>query len=265
MFLKTKADQSEGSNSSDIVDAWVYSNGLLVGLFELPTTVPILAAGTTEITILPGIKKNGLNNTRITYPFYTAYEKSVDLIPGVVDTLAIEVEYRDITQFVWLEDFEDGSVSLEKSGSFTSVDSIIVTMDSAEVFEFDGLQNTATGKIELDTGFQIFENSSLQLYDLPRSGQEIYLEFDFKSDREFVVGIYPVSGTVLSGVPIVNFFSTVDETNTAQWKKAYVSLKEDVNDPNFAGLKFKVFFYMQGNSATEKSTLFLDNIKLIHF
>ena len=49
-----------------------------------------------------------------------------------------------------------------------------------------------------------------------------------------------------------------------QWKKAYVSLKEDINNPEYAGATFRVFFNAQTNGSNEKQ-LFFDNIKLLHF
>ena len=49
--LNTRKSASEtyGSNSNNIVDAWVFANGKLIGSFELPATIPILAEGNVEI------------------------------------------------------------------------------------------------------------------------------------------------------------------------------------------------------------------------
>jgi len=119
--------------------------------------------------------------------------------------------------------------------------------------------------VEIPLGLQIFENSTIANYDLPRSGQEIYLEINFKCNTEFVVGIYPITGSFISGVPILNLLSTEDASGTMQWKKTYISLKEDVNDPLYNGADFRVFFNAQTNRETGTPTIFIDNIKLVHF
>jgi hypothetical protein len=62
----------------------------------------------------------------------------------------------------------------------------------------------------------------------------------------------------------VNFHSTENDQGEMQWKKAYVSLKEDINNPEYTGATFRVFFNAQTNGSNEKK-LFFDNIKLIHF
>jgi hypothetical protein len=117
----------------------------------------------------------------------------------------------------------------------------------------------------LGQGFQKFENSTIANFDLPRKGQEIYLEVNFKCNTEFVIGVYPINASIVTGAPIVNLFSTVDEEGILQWKKAYISLKEDVNNPEYTGADFRVFFNVQTNTASGTPLVFFDNIKLVHF
>jgi hypothetical protein len=99
---------------------------------------------------------------------------------------------------------------------------------------------------------------------LPRKGVDVFLEMNFKCNTEFTVGVYPVTGSFINGVPIVNFYSTEDNQGEMQWKKAYVSLKEDINNPEYNGATFRVFFNAQTNGEGQKQ-LFFDNLKLIHF
>lgn len=49
-----------GSDSHKITDAWVYVDGDLQGIYELPATFPILATGQHTIMVRPGIKLNGI-------------------------------------------------------------------------------------------------------------------------------------------------------------------------------------------------------------
>jgi hypothetical protein len=258
------SDGTQGDNNDDIVDAWVFVDGQEVGTFELPATIPVLHSGSSVVTVLAGIKKNGLNSDRVVYPFYEAYEVTMELIPSEVDTLRPIVNYREGVTFPWLENFEDNSISLTGSGSGTTSDTFKITEDPEDVYNYDGINNSRSGETFIGNGFQKWENSSVDQFDLPRIGQDIYLEINFKCNTEFVAGIYPINSSIVTGVPIVNFFSTVDDDGDMQWKKAYISLKEDVNNPEFQNAEFKVFFFTQSSQGSS-TKLFLDNIKLIHF
>lgn len=259
------ADGTQGNAVHDIVDAWVYVDGQLIGAFEMPSTIPILASGTSRINVFAGIKNNGLNNQRIRYPLYRSFDIDMELTPGKVDTLIPTVVYNQNAKFSWLENFEDGTISTEGTGTPTTHDDIYVTSDPADVFEYDGVVNTASGRVDIPNGPQLFETRTIQGYELPRFGQDIYLELNFKCNTEMVVGMYALLGTSIRGYyPVVNLFSTVDETGEMQWKKVYVSLAADVNNPEYNGAVFKPFFRAQTNSS-ETLQLFVDNIKLVHF
>src|ERR1041384_467574 len=66
----------QGSNSQKIVDAWVYVDQEMIGVFELPVTIPVLKAGTHLLEIKPGVLNSGSNQLRIQYPFYTLYKNA---------------------------------------------------------------------------------------------------------------------------------------------------------------------------------------------
>ena len=262
--LEVPADGTQGSNAHDILDAWVYVNGQLIGVFEMPATIPILSSGSSRINVFAGVKDNGLTNKRIRYPFYRSFDTDMDLTPGTVDTLVPKIVYNQNAKFSWLEDFEDGSISLEKSGNFTTVDSLYITENPADVYAYNGTTNLRSGAADIPGGAHIFENRTVQSYALPRSGQDVYLELNFKCNTEIVIGLYPVTSNVVQEFPLVNLYSTLDEFGEMQWKKVYISLVADVNNPAYTGAEFKPFISAQTNKAQE-SKLFFDNIKLVHF
>lgn len=76
--LNTQYEQ--GTASHKITDAWVYVDETLIGAFELPATIPILTEGLKKITIRPGIKLNGISNTRAIYPYFTPIVKDIALV-----------------------------------------------------------------------------------------------------------------------------------------------------------------------------------------
>jgi hypothetical protein len=73
---------TQGSNSSNITDAWIYADDQLIGAFELPCDVPVLDLGTKKISIGAGIKINGISSLRAPYPFYKFYETTSELKAG---------------------------------------------------------------------------------------------------------------------------------------------------------------------------------------
>ena len=80
--LSLTTTPAQGTNSHRFTDAWVYVNSNLVGAFELPARVPILAEGNTNIIIFPGVQLNGLTALRTPYLKTVRYEQYMDIVPG---------------------------------------------------------------------------------------------------------------------------------------------------------------------------------------
>lgn len=258
--LEVASDGSEGSASHDIQDAWVMVNGELIGVFGLPAMVPVLKEGPAEVSISAGIKRNGISNDRVFYPFYAPFTKSVQLIPGRTDTIVPVVRYRSNLKFVWIEDFEDGSNSFTKYDILATQDSMFISEDPGEIFSNPGELNRRSAKILLDTGEQYFHNATANDFILPRGENNIYLEVNYRCEVPLQFGIVPTVNTVFGSVPVFLAFST-----GTQWKKAYISLQEDVNTPEFARDNFKIFLAAISNRKDRPVSILIDNLKIIHF
>ncbi len=256
--LEVKPDNSQGSNDNDIVDAWVFVDRQLIGVFELPVTLPVLNAGYKEVIISPGIKKNGLSDHRIIYPFYTSFVDTIQLDPAQIDTVRPKIAYRETAIFSWIEDFEDKSISLEPSGTGRTIDTIRLTTDPLEVYNYDGVKNKVSAVVDMKTGFQVFEASTISQYDIPQN-VEVYLEMNFKSDVDVQVGFYPLNNTIIKGVGVLRLFPS------KEWKKTYISLGEDINAPANKGSDIRIFFNAVSNNPEPGSKIYLDNLKLVHF
>lgn len=262
--VTTNSDNSQGSNANEIVDGWVYVGGTLIGVFELPAIIPVIYEKSANeiqqfITVLPGIKNNGLSNSRVVYPFYKGYIDSVNLTPGKIDTLIPVTSYQSTTKFTWLEDFEDRSISLEKSGINVTEDSIQLRTNPDEIYN-DG-KNKISAMVELEPGVQYFENSSITKFTLPRNSA-VYLEINYKLDVNMQVGFYAYNseGEIFDQVPLVELFST-----NGDWKKTYISLAEDINSTRYANAEFKIFFAARSTNTSQSSKIYFDNIKLLNF
>ena len=244
---------TEGTNSNKISDAWVYIDEQLIGCFELPATFPVLNEGNHQVKIRAGIKVNGIAATRAPYPFYTIYDTIINLQKGVKLNIDPTVRYRTNITFSFMEDFENTGTIISKSPT-AGVDTVIQRLDfpNPNVFEGNG-----AGIAYLDNSHSFFEAVSSTSYVLPKSGADIFLEFNYKSNREFVVGVFSHSagGTTKSAALTFN--------PSANWNKAYVHLSTVVSSNNNA-TDYSVFFGMVNSFASDSIALLLDNIKLVY-
>src|SRR5688572_13194974 len=60
-----------GTPSSKISSAWVYVNNDIVGVYDLPASIPLLIDANASVAIAPGINYTGLKDYQSIYPFYT--------------------------------------------------------------------------------------------------------------------------------------------------------------------------------------------------
>ena len=126
IILISKPVIKEGTDSADIRDAWVYLDADLVGAFELPAHFPILTEGEQELRVIPGVVINGINGTRVAFPFYESFTHSINLAPKQVYSLdsamQLKSSYKSEVEFPWdidsgQEGFEDTGISIDSIGN----------------------------------------------------------------------------------------------------------------------------------------------------
>ncbi|MCB9252405.1 MAG: hypothetical protein H6605_08035 [Flavobacteriales bacterium] len=258
--LMVKPDGTQGSNAHDIVDAWVLADGELIGVFEMPCIIPILKKDSTEIIVFAGVRVNGQQNNRKFYPFYEVYKQKVFLEPLKIDTLNPVTTYREGVKFSWIEDFEDFNVSMIKSGVTRTVDTMFITSEPDEVYQFGTTGNKYSGKVDFRSKIGTFENSTIQSFDLPRATTDVFLEVNYKSDVAIQFGLYPGSSSGFEqGVPVYIGFPSKEV-----WKKAYIRLTDEVNNQEYAGKQFRLFIHAI-NTVDEPAKILFDNLKIVHF
>lgn len=253
--IKINATYQQGTSSSKNTDAWVYINQQFLGSFELPATIPVLSSGKQKIIIRPGIKLNGISNTRNAYPFYASIEKELTLVKDSILNLGtLQTTYHPNVNFAWLESFELSGSSIDTTSKST-VDLSIVS--SPGLLNPD-LNGTGAALIELVSDSAIFEAATKEKFDFPGNGSAVFLEMNYKCNHPIIVGvIYMTSGSRVQR-PLL----TINKSE--QWNKIYVNLsvpKYDTPDAN----NFQIFFGIQKESGTAKASILLDNLKLVHF
>ena len=239
---------TEGSASSNITDAWVFINDDLVGVYELPATIPILKEGSATLKIFAGIKDNGIAASRTRYLLYDPHVEQVNLVKGETINISPQVVYNSDVKFSWIEDFENASLSfLYHTNSDT-----IVNKDNSDVKE-----GAFSGKVYLDSGMDFFETTSI---GFAKSGinSPAYLELDFKTNEPLLIGMYLDNDQ----------FSLVTLNVSTSWKKIYINLSDLINSRTNIS-QVKIFFGIKsdpnGPFVSANPEIHLDNIKLVHY
>ena len=242
---------TQGTKMHNITDAWVYIDGTLIGTFQLPATFPVLYQGTHQLTVLAGVKKDGIASTRISYPFYKQITKTINLTPDqTLDMGLLSTTYATSTKFLWKEDFDDPAITLDTTTA-TTEKIMLTSTDSSTT-----LEGIHSGIVELDTVGATFEAVSHATFSIPNS--EVFLEMNFNVNTTMAVGVYITLPGSVSQVPIVY----LNPTN-GQWKKIYIDLTTTLNA--YAGAtSYRVFYYLK-NTTGDHYRIIMDNIKLLSY
>ncbi|MBU2650146.1 MAG: hypothetical protein KKA81_04360 [Bacteroidetes bacterium] len=255
----------EGSNSQKITTIWIYVDDNIQGIYELPFSVPVLTEGTHKLTIEAGIFLNGIKALRVPYPFYKPIYQDVDFVPGQVINLndgnyQYSTTYESTCDFVWIEDFEDPSISLD-SLSPSHVD-IHRTYPGGDPEAYLDDHSLYSGVITLSGDknyFRVATNvGNDEGFVLPRGNNPVFLEINFKSNAVFTVGVF------VKGISTVETSEVLNFNTSSEWNKVYVNLKPVVN-ASVNAIDFNIFFEGYGGYGLEPTKIYLDNIKLIHY
>ena len=155
-----------------------------------------------------------------------------------------QVSYIENIDF-FNEDFEGVGLDLE-----------ITSISDTTILKFNNSTNNYGGAILIDSLFN-FELSTDELSDLPQAGAPVYLELDYKSNTQFLVGVY------------VNFPQSVLQKDLLyinpkeDWNKIYINLTSAISEAVGAN-SFKVFISMQRDFALDTNSIFFDNIKVVY-
>jgi hypothetical protein len=249
-------NSAQGSSSAKITDAWIFMDGDLLGAFELPCNVPILAEGTHHFIIRGGVKMNGLISTRAIYPSWKGWEGSVNLVRGQSTVASPVVTYFPGIDFLstWMLDFDLQGTSLIPEATSSGV----IVKDTIP-YAYEGPHSGYVHLNNVDTTF--FVGASSVGYLMPPT-VDTWVEFDYWSDAPFTVGIKEtVTGYSKPWLEVQPNY---------QWTKIYVRLTDalaeaaTVNSAHSpASTPYKIYFAMINPTSQAESHLYIDNIKLL--
>ncbi|MEN0046018.1 MAG: hypothetical protein AAF806_03055 [Bacteroidota bacterium] len=247
---------THGSSNHKIVEAWVSVDGVFIGVYDLPATIPVLASGATEIKVEAGIKDNGIGRLPEIYPFFEPYRVNVDLKPAEVTVLQPNTRYRENLSFALVEDFENGSNIFIDELDGNSLTSIDVTTE--DVFE-----GNASGVIQLtgeNPAVEVATDFARKYSDLQTKGVPVYLELNYKTDVEVAFGIIGHELAVFT--PPEKLYEPVLFPKQT-WNKVYLNLSAAVFELQTPEYQIALIAVLPPD--LESGSIRLDNIKLIHF
>ncbi len=239
----------QGPPSHRIQDAWVYADGLSIGVFELPADVPVLSSDSNvDLDIFGGVRSNGLALSPVQYSFYERIEFSQNFEAGTTVDISPTFAYREGAKIAFLEDFEGPNLfSEDLDEDDTSV--LVKTSDPADV-----MYGNSCGRITLNAENNLFQQATLATFDAEDFGaSEVFVELDFKCDIPFVFGYIGRTGIFSSAqFPIV--LSPTDE-----WTKIYIDYSVFFNGGDFESYQL----LLAGAPVETGGTIWVDNIKLV--
>jgi hypothetical protein len=183
----------------------------------------------------------------------------IRLVPdSIIELPPIEAEYQQNVEFVWMEGFEDASLAIKTA---SQSDTGIYRTDPAgnpEAFldEFSKYSGVVT--LDTENPYMLIQSDdgNDSGFDL-RQGNFIFLELHYKTDIDFLVGMFITDQSlVVKQRPYIGFNST-DE-----WKKVYVNFTPLVNE-EVGALDFRVYLEAVHSEQTDEAKLYFDNIKLL--
>lgn len=262
--VPTVIDPLTGANENlGIRDFWIDHNGVQLGIFRLPTTIPLIPGeDQNQITIRGGIFENGLSTLRSPYIFWQPV--TLDLEPVPLDTIPIDVQVDywpvdSIVDYRFIEDFEGASFGFVES--YVGANATSMSIRSSGAYKGNG-----SGYVPFTESGYRFEASANEAFRLPQSNNnDIYMEMTFRCNVPFTVGLaYAGVFTQTSGLLPVG----VTFNSRMEWRTVYLHIGElvrSIPDDAIFTPYLQASTYDQANDIGIPGELWLDNIRIVQF
>jgi hypothetical protein len=240
-----------GFDTHKITDVWVFADGQILGVFPLPAKVPLTVNNAdSEITILAGIRNNGMNDTPVFYPFYKSIVTKVSPEANKIISIPLHFQYISNAKIPVNESFETGN-SFWLDFDNNSDSNIKITDQTAHL----GLKS---GWVTLTNELKFMEVGSANNVNIGQNSRgQSYIEMDYKGEGEIAVGIAKSS----FGLIRVEYLLYVP--GKENWNKIYIDVTDKLSPNDYESYRLVLGFTRTGIS--QISNIYVDNIKHIHF
>lgn len=248
----------QGAPTQKITDAWVSVNERLIGVWELPARIPVLAEGVNTISVVPAIKRNGMYDDRLRYPFFESFQSQVQLTREGTTTVSPATSYASNTSF-WIEAFEDPDFA--RLGTLPTSDTTLERFTPASHPELLYIDGSPCGGFNLDAAHPYFGLSTDE--NFPPASGPVFLELDYRNDVMLTVGVLYTANNISSFDPLVFVTPTAQSGGYMPWNKIYIDLTGFFNSPGLTDRDI----YIEARLASGQSSgsAYIDNFKLVRF
>ncbi|MBP9068286.1 MAG: hypothetical protein KBG47_02180 [Bacteroidia bacterium] len=237
----------QGYGSHNITDLWLYTNGDFKGAYPIGAKMPVMIEdGKSVINVFAGIKNNGISETRINWLFYEPIKLDTVVASGQNIVRNFAFKYRTSVVFPWVEGFELPGFSLIRS----SISDTTYKLHTNDEHVFEGNKSIELG---LSGSALTAQLETATTHSLPLSTSNVYLEIDYKSNTDFIIG------TSTNGV----FYESITITPKENWHKIYVHIAESVNMDKTTSMK-KIIIKIKRNQNISEQKVYIDNLKLVY-
>lgn len=253
-ILEPTARKSDGSGTvpSFVTDMWVYANDEAIGVWQANRRIPVLSEGITDIKIVGGVRRNGITEDRIQYPFYATWSQSVDLTLGQETTVRPAFTYYH--EPIWEEGFETTGFQFSFSEGDTA---LVFVTDTADVRVGD-----RSAAIILDSGHDMFRAVTTAAPSFPNGTGATFLEFDHKSDTRFLIGVrFDLNGQSIT-LPYVFVSPTGSAGGDLPWKHMYIDLSSAWGTGGTVNRQFYIEAQLEDGASSAR--IVLDNLTVHH-
>jgi len=244
--LETEGQQ--GANTHNIRDLSVYVDGVNIGVFNVPSDIPILDDDdATSVGVIAGIRNNGDFTLPVEYPFYAVKEFDYTFEEGREIPFDINFGYKPGVKFKILENFEG------QHGFNADLDD---NPDTNLEKSSDAISGSFSGKISTSSDQPSFEFGSSFIYDADDlTATQIYLELDYKNEIPFQIGVLGYNSL------LGNRDYKIVLVESEEWNKIYIDFTSEIVDSQID--EFQLIF-RSANLPGEYGSIWIDNIKLVH-
>lgn len=235
----------QGSSSSNFSDVWVTVDNQFLNGYQLGRKIPLLYNGRHELTLRAGILLNGIEGTRVPFAVLQPFDTVIDFQPGVVHVITPRVTYSPGAHIPLNEDFDHSSFFFTASSTSTPL-----------MIDNNSFENKGAIAV-LDPAHTDFECTTIDSFDLPGGTTPTYIEINYKTTTEFLVGVKANTDLGPLDFPLLHI------RKSDNWNKIYVNLTSIASQAEHAS-DWRIYLNSSLEDGHATDTLRFDNIKLVY-
>jgi hypothetical protein len=249
-------DEPGGAAEHAFSEGWFFAGTNFLGAYTLPGDIPVLAEGSQEILVFPGVKENGITLTPNIYPMMQWHIETKTLTPGSSTTVTPRVSYLPEVSFAWSP----------ARGSFDSISSVVLeNRDNDPTYNFvisniDGFSGKYM-EMKADTAHPIMEVLFEAAKNLPTvQERQTWLEIHYQNEL-------PLQLFLLGQTPGVDdeFIQVFLFNPSAEWNKLYLNLTEYLVFRPHESYRLLLRLNISDQTSLVSGKARVDNVRIVHF